>query len=381
MQIHTLLDIPSHYAYSEELSLGLQMFWQSFPEQWQQNLSYVEDWQISIEQLLKNTLVDYVLLIREPALLLPDNITNLFDTLIDNPDCQAITASQWFNYSGDITFLSLRGFEVFTQKLAKHTPLLVPFEEEQINFILAKKTLLQKIDIKRCPFQEIKDNFIISRATHICFHSFAQYYQKSREELIPLLPEKFNNVLDIGCASGHFGALLKTHYNCNVTGIEQNKQQAKQAQKRLDKVINADILTTQFDQQFDLVSCLDVIEHLQFPEKLLQQLSHSLLLDQGYLLLSIPNVGHWSMLEDLLAGRWDYIPAGLLCNTHLRFFTYQSIKTLLQQFQLTIVQVKSIRLPAPAIWSDTLQSLQQANYSIAYDSLDTLEYHILAQKQ
>ena len=39
----------------------------------------------------------------------------------------------------------------------------------------------------------------------------------------------------------------------------------------------------------------------------------------GVVVLSVPNVGHWSVVADLLAGRWDYLPAGLVCVTHLRF--------------------------------------------------------------
>ena len=45
----------------------------------------------------------------------------------------------------------------------------------------------------------------------------------------------------------------------------------------------------------------------------------------GRLVLSVPNVGHWAVVEDLLAGRWDYLPIGLLCYTHYRFFTRRTL--------------------------------------------------------
>ena len=32
------------------------------------------------------------------------------------------------------------------------------------------------------------------------------------------------------------------------------------------------------------------------------------------------------MVEDLLAGRWDYVPIGLLCYTHARFFTRATLE-------------------------------------------------------
>ena len=46
-------------------------------------------------------------------------------------------------------------------------------------------------------------------------------------------------------------------------------------------------------------------------------------------MLSVPNVGHYSVVEDLLAGRWDYLPIGLLCSTHYRFFTRRTLEDML----------------------------------------------------
>jgi hypothetical protein len=50
----------------------------------------------------------------------------------------------------------------------------------------------------------------------------------------------------------------------------------------------------------------------------------------GRIVLTVPNVGHWSIVEDLLAGRWDYLPMGILCYTHFRFFTYKTIQEWLE---------------------------------------------------
>ncbi len=44
------------------------------------------------------------------------------------------------------------------------------------------------------------------------------------------------------------------------------------------------------------------------------------------MLLSVPNVGHHSVVRDLLAGRWDYLPMGLLCYTHYRFFCRSTLE-------------------------------------------------------
>jgi hypothetical protein len=54
----------------------------------------------------------------------------------------------------------------------------------------------------------------------------------------------------------------------------------------------------------------------------------------GTLLVSLPNVRHYSVVLPLLfGGRWDYEDAGLLDRTHLRFFTKASAKALLSHPQ------------------------------------------------
>ena len=59
----------------------------------------------------------------------------------------------------------------------------------------------------------------------------------------------------------------------------------------------------------------------------------------GRIVLSIPNVGHYSVVEDLLAGRWDYLPIGLLCYTHFRFFTRATLASWLERLGFSRYQI------------------------------------------
>ena len=62
-----------------------------------------------------------------------------------------------------------------------------------------------------------------------------------------------------------------------------------------------------------------------------------MVLEDGYVLLSIPNVRYYRVLRDLiLRGEWAYSDSGILDNTHLRFFTLKEIKKLLEQAGLEI---------------------------------------------
>jgi 2-polyprenyl-3-methyl-5-hydroxy-6-metoxy-1,4-benzoquinol methylase len=98
--------------------------------------------------------------------------------------------------------------------------------------------------------------------------------------------------------------------------------------------------------RFDAAAMLDVLEHLPDPHDALRRV-HRLLRPGGLLLLSTPNVGHWPLVADLLAGRFDYLPVGPLCWTHLRFFTPAALRTLLDDAGFTVEQEAHETAPLP----------------------------------
>lgn len=65
---------------------------------------------------------------------------------------------------------------------------------------------------------------------------------------------------------------------------------------------------------FDVITLVDVLEHLKDPIALLHRLER-LLAPQGRLLLSVPNVAHASVRLELLNGQFDYETTGILNTT------------------------------------------------------------------
>ena len=61
-----------------------------------------------------------------------------------------------------------------------------------------------------------------------------------------------------------------------------------------------------------------------------------LLKDSGSIVLSIPNIAHASIKLNLMQNKFDYTSMGLLDNTHIRFFTKNSISTFLTNLNLQI---------------------------------------------
>jgi 2-polyprenyl-3-methyl-5-hydroxy-6-metoxy-1,4-benzoquinol methylase len=159
------------------------------------------------------------------------------------------------------------------------------------------------------------------------------YFEYSREEVAALAPAGVRRVLDVGCATGKLGALLKAREGCEVHGVEINSAAAEQARLALDSVMvgDAEKLDLPFpDGFFDCLIYADVLEHLRNPqEMLLRHTRH--LAPGGWVVVSVPNVRSWETLSPLIfRGAWRYQEAGVLDRTHLRFFTRRSAQEMVE---------------------------------------------------
>jgi SAM-dependent methyltransferase len=164
------------------------------------------------------------------------------------------------------------------------------------------------------------------------------YFAHARKEIEPLLPQNCGRVLEIGCGSGAtLGWLRQNHHAVRAVGVEIAQAAADKARSFADDVFCLDFERNDLPgdaQKFDLVLCLDVLEHMVDPWAVVDRLATRYLEVGGTLIVSLPNVRHYSVvLPLLLAGRWEYEEAGLLDRTHLRFFTKASAKALLSHPQ------------------------------------------------
>jgi SAM-dependent methyltransferase len=80
--------------------------------------------------------------------------------------------------------------------------------------------------------------------------------------------------------------------------------------------------------RFDWILVMDVLEHTPSPEVFLNEIG-KLLAPGGRLLLSVPNVAHWSVRLPLFFwGSFEYQPLGIMDRTHLHFFYQRSFRRL-----------------------------------------------------
>ncbi|HVC54717.1 MAG TPA: class I SAM-dependent methyltransferase [Stellaceae bacterium] len=172
------------------------------------------------------------------------------------------------------------------------------------------------------------------------------YYSQSRHDILDVVPLHSTRLLDIGCAGGLVGASLKQRQACHVTGIEIFADAALQAARLLDLAICGDafaVLPSLADGAYDCVLMLDVLEHVADTAGMLR-LAAAKLSDDGVLVLCVPNVAHWSVVQGLLAGRWDYADQGILDRTHLRFFTLGSLHRAVEEAGLQVIDRRSTQL-------------------------------------
>jgi len=142
-------------------------------------------------------------------------------------------------------------------------------------------------------------------------------------------------VLELGCSSGYLSRYLKEELACQIVGVEIDSDALQQAAPFCEQVIVANLDSNAWladieGQQFDVVLCADVLEHLKDPVAMLASLKPFFHAD-SYLLVSVPNIAHASIRLELLQGHFDYESLGILDDTHLHFYTRDSLIAMLMQ--------------------------------------------------
>ena len=151
--------------------------------------------------------------------------------------------------------------------------------------------------------------------------------------------------LDVGCWTGNLGKMLIAKKGCTVDGIDVNKSVLKSAKRNgyrstYDINLNNDNYALEgIENNYDVIICADIIEHLINPERVLNELKKKLS-KNGIIIISLPNVAFLLNRLQLLFGKWNYREFGTLDKTHLKFFTVDSLIKLVTTADFRIVKVK-----------------------------------------
>ena len=152
------------------------------------------------------------------------------------------------------------------------------------------------------------------------------YYSFARRDIESLLPAHYDRVLEVGCGSGNTLAWLRSRQpGATTIGIELNAAVEAELRANATQVHIGDASRPPAGTlPVDLMLFLDVLEHFPNPGAVLANYL-PLLQPGGTLIVSLPNIAHYSVvLPLLLRRRFDYADAGILDRTHLQFFTAET---------------------------------------------------------
>jgi SAM-dependent methyltransferase len=149
-------------------------------------------------------------------------------------------------------------------------------------------------------------------------------------------------VLDVGCGCGaNARALRERSPGVRVVGVEPNERAAALAREACHEVFHGTLEdwagATGVVAPFDALLLSDVLEHVADPIAFVRSLAAMPALAGSLWIISVPNYAVWYNRVRTLLGRQSYSWSGLWDRTHLRFYTRDSIRELVEYCGLTLV--------------------------------------------
>lgn len=175
-------------------------------------------------------------------------------------------------------------------------------------------------------------------------YRFKRDRHSSHVQVAGMIPDRGQLILDVGCGPSDLSRLLKKSGN-EIVGVDRAWEEG--SGEVLTRMIDCDLedgLKLDYGRDFDYVLLLDVLEHMREPEKLLNEV-RAYLKPGGKIIISVPNVAHWSVRLSLLFGRFDYGVRGILDRTHLHFYTLKSFRQILRDCNYRTVREGGTPLP------------------------------------
>jgi SAM-dependent methyltransferase len=217
---------------------------------------------------------------------------------------------------------------------------------------------------------------VVDRGAYV--HRYGRMDAQARDDLAAKIPRGARAVLDVGCSNGATAAALRSRGVATIAGIEPDPGDAAAAALVYDRVIATPLesIEEEFPGAFDAILFGDVLEHLENPASALDRV-RPWLAPGGRLIASVPNVGHWSVIADLLEGRFDYVPYSILSGTHVRFFTRRIFEDLFEACGYSVRAVEAVRCPPSPRGEARLARLRA--YPGASPDLDAVEFLAVAE--
>lgn len=164
------------------------------------------------------------------------------------------------------------------------------------------------------------------------------YKNGGNTRLLNMLKSTPGRILDVGCGAGDNAALLADR-GWRVTGLTIDPREREAALPYCDAIHLGNLeegLPRTVAGSFDVVLMSHVLEHLANPSALLADVRERLD-ENGVIAVALPNVLNYRQRFRFLMGNFAYTETGMLDRTHLRFYTYTTGRTLLEDHGFDVV--------------------------------------------
>ncbi len=325
----------------------------------------------------------WLLAVLNPALLISDNLLPELMAVADGATpCVLPADPRGFTPGAALDYATRPGFDRFVARLASG-PRRGNYDRRQPWLYLVTREALADLGAQHADLSWSAVPALLGARTaiahHAFVHSYADYYSSTRSEMLRLLPPDTKTLLDVGGGVGNFARAFIAERGGQATLLEQNTRAAATARAQGLTVLAGDFESVPVSERYDCVALLEVLEHLADPLAALVK-ARQVLRPNGSLLLSVPNLGHWSVVWDLLEGKFDYQPVGILCNTHLRFFTRPTLEMLLLDAGFRVERWENLPSPPPEAFAAFLRTSATPGVAPDLDSLSTEGFHVLARR-
>lgn len=181
-------------------------------------------------------------------------------------------------------------------------------------------------------------------------------FTNAHSYLLPVIEKMISGkdelIMDVGCGNGAIANYLINN-GYNVYGTDASEQGIQMANKSnpgrffLQDLSKDELPDELKDLPFKTIISTEVIEHLYDPRKYISFCKNILTKSGGgNLIISTPYNGYLKNLAVALLNGYDKHHTVLWDGGHIKFWSYKTIKALLKEFDIEIVQFKGAgRLP------------------------------------
>lgn len=157
------------------------------------------------------------------------------------------------------------------------------------------------------------------------------YANKGNQAVLALVKGVKATILDVGCGAGDNARILSAEGHV-VDGITLSETEALACREIMRNVYvyNLELgIPEELSESYDFILCSHVLEHIVYPQAVLKGM-HSLLKENGRIIVALPNVMQYRSRIKLLLGDFNYEESGIWDYTHVRWYTFRSAIKLLE---------------------------------------------------